>query len=734
MRITVLDDATGLPTPARIHLLDASAKSHRPPNYPSWHDHFVCDGTAVVQLANGACTCTVERGPEFESASLALAVNGQDQTITVRLKRIANLASEGWFSGETHMHRRLEDVPLLMQAEDLRVAQVITWWNKTNPWKETAPPEPAVRRFDGGRFYHAVSGEDERDGGALLYCDLDRPLEITAGAQHFPSSLVYAKQARERGAQWLDAEKPFWWDFPMWVAHGMANTVGIANNHMNRGGMYENEAWGRPRDRSQFPAPLGNALWTQEIYYHALNCGLKLPPSAGSASGVLPNPVGYNRAYVHVEGALTYEKWREGLLAGRSFVSNGPLLRCRVNGKLPGHLFSSDAPIELSLDGQLDSRDPIKVVELVRNGWVERIELPARIRFTQSGWFLVRAIADVTNTFRFASTAPWYVEIGGTPRISATSARFFVDWCRERMEALAARPELNAAQKEQVLEPWRTADRFWKEKLALADRAEAQKPLFIPDKLVVLTFDDSVASHYEVVRPILKKYGFGATFFITEGFSFPTNKKDYMTWEQIAELHRDGFEIGNHTRDHLGVNAGNLHQLKEQLEAINQRCAEHAIPRPISFAYPGNAIHPGAVPILKELGIQLARRGTEPELPYKEGRGIGFRPGLDHPLLIPTAGDARPDWTLENLKRAAGLARQGRIAVLQFHGVPDNEHPWVHTPPERFAEYMEWLHAEKYHVIAMRDLKRYVEETVPADPWAMIDNRKAALNRGEPID
>jgi len=63
----------------------------------------------------------------------------------------------------------------------------------------------------------------------------------------------------------------------------------------------------------------------------------------------------------------------------------------------------------------------------------------------------------------------------------------------------------------------------------------------VPDKLVVLTFDDSVASHYSVVRPMLQKYGLTATFFITEGFSFPTNKQDYMTWAQIAELDRDRF-------------------------------------------------------------------------------------------------------------------------------------------------------------------------------------------------
>src|SRR5688572_7154185 len=96
----------------------------------------------------------------------------------------------------------------------------------------------------------------------------------------------------------------------------------------------------------------------------------------------------------------------------------------------------------------------------------------------------------------------------------------------------------------------------------------------VPDKLVVLTFDDSSASHHAIAAPLLKRYGFGATFFITEGFTFRTNKTDYMTWEQIAELHRDGFEIGNHTRDHVPVTAAMLPQLKEQLGAINEQCRD----------------------------------------------------------------------------------------------------------------------------------------------------------------
>src|SRR4051812_866217 len=131
----------------------------------------------------------------------------------------------------------------------------------------------------------------------------------------------------------------------------------------------------------------------------------------------------------------------------------------------------------------------------------------------------------------------------------------------------------------------------------------------IPDKLVVLTFDDSVVSQFTVVRPLLKQYKFGATFFISEGFGFPTNKTDYMTWEQIAQLHQDGFEIGNHTRDHMGVTRENLPRLREQIETINEHCKAHGIPRPQSFAYPGNAIAPEALPLLAELGIRFARRG-----------------------------------------------------------------------------------------------------------------------------
>ncbi len=255
----------------------------------------------------------------------------------------------------------------------------------------------------------------------------------------------------------------------------------------------------------------------------------------------------------------------------------------------------------------------------------------------------------------------------------------------------------------------------------------------IPEKLVVLTFDDSAKSHFTVVRPLLLNYGFSATFFITEGFDFKNNKRDYMTWEEIAQLHLDGFEIGNHTRDHLGINDKNLDKLTEQLEGINQRCAEYKIPKPVSFAWPGNALAPAGLDALGAANIRFARRGGAPEYEYEKGRGFAYEPMLDHPLLIPSAGDARPDWGLDDFKRAVEQARYGRIAVLQFHGVPDTAHSWVNTPKANFEQYMRYLAVEGYKVIALRDLDRYVDTTVkPQDPWGPIEDRKATLaNQGD---
>ncbi len=237
--------------------------------------------------------------------------------------------------------------------------------------------------------------------------------------------------------------------------------------------MLVNEAWGKPRDASRLPGSRGNGFWSQENYYHILNAGIRLSPSAGSASGVLPNPVGYNRVYVHLgDQSLTRDAWFAGLAKGHCFVTNGPLLQVKANGSLPGSAFklAGDKPQTVELSIQLTTNDPVSAVEVIHNGKVVQTiacedqtdqHLKASLKIDQPGWFLVRAIADVENTFRFASTAPWHVESeSGQACVSQTSSQFFLDWVNERIERINT--NVPAENERQSVLQWHVQAReFW---------------------------------------------------------------------------------------------------------------------------------------------------------------------------------------------------------------------------------------------------------------------------------
>jgi peptidoglycan/xylan/chitin deacetylase (PgdA/CDA1 family) len=218
----------------------------------------------------------------------------------------------------------------------------------------------------------------------------------------------------------------------------------------------------------------------------------------------------------------------------------------------------------------------------------------------------------------------------------------------------------------------------------------------IPDKLVVFTFDDATASQYSFVAPLLKEYGFGATFFVCE---FPPNFSDtsrYMTWRQIKELDLMGFEIANHTRSHPNLPALSLDKVEYQLKYIDNKCDSMGIAKPLTFAYPGYGLDSVIVDYLGKRGFIFARAGDD--RPYD--------PLDDHPLLVPSW--AMTSKNKEQIMNAFTMAKDGKIVVLTIHGVPDIEHPWVNTPPELFREYLEFLRTNSYKVISLRDLAEYV--------------------------
>lgn len=468
----------GTPLPCRIHLQGPDGKPVQVDGLPFWHDHFVCSGRAEVPLKPGEYHWEIERGPEYERASGEFEITRTQRgvQVDVELSRIASLRKEGWYGGDTHIHRGAHEIVQLMRSEDLDFAPVVEWWNGAG--NDSGPANPFKLVIDSNRAAELRVGEDERQGGALLYFGLGRPLDITSKSREYPSPMRFVDQARAmRDDVWIDIEKPFWWDVPTWIASGKMNSIGLANNHMCRSSMLESEAWGRPRDVARLPNPLGNGYWTQEIYYHLLESGIRVPPSAGSASGVLPNPVGYNRVYVHLgKSSLTRDAWFEALSKGRAFVTNGPLLRVTADGQLPGSVLKlpGNSSSKLPLSIELTSNDPVSSIEIIHNGrLLKALRCDQKVHQTLSttlvvdepGWFLVRAIADVDSTFRFASTAPWYVEgPNGEQRVSKASAEFFQTWLEERIEAVRANVT-EPQQLREVLEPHIEARAFWRQRV-----------------------------------------------------------------------------------------------------------------------------------------------------------------------------------------------------------------------------------------------------------------------------
>jgi peptidoglycan-N-acetylglucosamine deacetylase len=232
--------------------------------------------------------------------------------------------------------------------------------------------------------------------------------------------------------------------------------------------------------------------------------------------------------------------------------------------------------------------------------------------------------------------------------------------------------------------------------LLLTSTLRAADLLPVPDKTVILTFDDGVSTHATYVAPLLKKYGFTATFFVCE---FPpdfANKHDYMSWEQMANLHKMGFEVANHTWTHKHVDKLKPEQLVEQLEYIEKKITGFGAPRPVTFAYPGYATSGAAIAVLRARGYQFARGGEDRV----------YDPKKDDPMLIPgfTTRKDNKEMILTGLQKA----KDGKIAVLTIHGVPDYAHDWVTTPPELFEFYLRYLKENKFNVIAFRDLTKYV--------------------------
>jgi hypothetical protein len=482
LELTAIDKQTGKPTACRMTIKTAAGRPWIPrmKGVPNLHDHFTVPGTVMLKIPVGNYSLEIERGLEYPVVYGHFEIRDfANDTKTVELQRHVDMAAAGWYSGDLDVRRDPADVEFLMSGEDLHFAQVVTWQNDKNLLAGKKPLKKTRECFDENRWYDLLAGEQIRSGGAVLLFGLGKPLLAADQNPDVPPLAELALEVHKTPGAWVDVTRPYWWDLPTLVALGQVDSIEIAHGGIGRERITLEEKGARPRDKQRYPDPRGGARWSEQIYYHLLNCGLRIPPSAGSGSGATNNPVGYNRMYVRVESPCTYERWWESLRAGRVTITNGPLLQPSVQGQPPGATFQVDdnKPVELEIGLTLSIREPLTYLEIIKNGNVDQSirfadyaksgRLPP-VKFNGTGWFLIRAVSDDPKCYHFAMTAPYFVQFGYQPRISRESARFFLDWVYQRARELKME---DPALRQTVLDYHRRARDFWQ---GILDKANAE--------------------------------------------------------------------------------------------------------------------------------------------------------------------------------------------------------------------------------------------------------------------
>ncbi|HWI50512.1 MAG TPA: polysaccharide deacetylase family protein [Symbiobacteriaceae bacterium] len=121
----------------------------------------------------------------------------------------------------------------------------------------------------------------------------------------------------------------------------------------------------------------------------------------------------------------------------------------------------------------------------------------------------------------------------------------------------------------------------------------------VPEKPVVLTFDDSYSSYYWNALPLLKEYGWPGTLFVITGSLGETG---HMTWDQVREAARQGTELGAHTINHPSLELLTGSRLVNEI-AGSREALERETGRKIEFfCYPAGKWNEETLRVTREAG------------------------------------------------------------------------------------------------------------------------------------
>jgi hypothetical protein len=405
--------------------------------------------TCYCELPSGRYELLVERGKTYFTHRETINVVDSDVHLVVHLREWCKAETLGWYSGDLHLHREVEDLRNVILAEDLNVAFPLVNWVT----QSATPPSRGDKnhlnsdyddlvRVDRSHViwplnteYEIFSvGEKRHTLGALFALGHLQPLQATV-----PPWKPVIQEIKASGHQvLLDMDKLAWPASMVLPTIAPDAIYELANNHLWRT-EFAFRQWTTTAPPFLCP-PYGSDQggekdwidFTLGMYYCLLNSGFRLPPGAGTANGVHPVPAGFSRVYVHLEDGFDFDSWKAELQAGRSFVTTGPMLFATANSFFPGQVFTIDKSevAKLQFDAQFLSQNPVLYAELICNG--EPIELirpnnqrlmsgAYQTRFHKefeintSSWLAIRVFEQTEDgRIRFAHTAPWYVEKAGS--------------------------------------------------------------------------------------------------------------------------------------------------------------------------------------------------------------------------------------------------------------------------------------------------------------------------------
>lgn len=448
VRMRVVDDQ-GKPAVARISLRDERGRAYAPPG--SLHrtlrgqGHFYCDQQAEFTVPTGTYRLKGYRGPEHQVASQAISVEaGKRHEVTVEMKRWTHMAKSGWYSGETHIHANYGygswfNTPETMRqqcvGEDLNVCNFMV----ANSDADIVYDRPFFR-----------GGPDP----------LSSPDYILYWNQEFRSTvwghmtLLNLRQVVEPVfTGFAGTTNP--WDSPS--NSDIADRTHWQKGLVNYTHVSQAEDWSKtPYAAKAIPIDVAlgkidtldiNNSWAAcvPLWYRLLNCGFRIPATAGT--DVFLNRIGSNlpggdRVYVHVPGPLSYEGWIDGLKAGRSFVTSGPMLEFKANGEESGAVLRLGEKPAIRVKAAARSMFPLTKAEIVHNGQVVATATLSDDKLTatfdkeivldRGGWLAVRASGpgtiDTPTSALNAHSNPIYVEVAGKSYQSSDEAAAFLKW------------------------------------------------------------------------------------------------------------------------------------------------------------------------------------------------------------------------------------------------------------------------------------------------------------------